>query len=226
MAFNIVIGCPIYLREWCLPRWLSSVFNQGIEPSNIVLIFGLTDSEEDNTRQLLEKYGAKVKDFYIIDCNDLKAFKDRSPERFYPLVEIRNRILEKVREINPDWYFSWDSDILLPDTSLPKLIARDVDLCSPYVELVKGIPNCMDRMPNCDGFRRHKPLLEHYPKDSFYKVGASFACLLFKKGTYDIVYSWHQAGEDLGFALDAYEKGFEFYIDSTIEGVHLFNRDI
>lgn len=223
---SIVIGCPVYLREWALPRWFQSVFNQGIPSKDITFVFGLTDSDEDSTRQLLEKYGSKVKKFHIIDCNDLTAFKDRNPERFYPLVEIRNRLLEKIREINPDYYFSWDSDIILEEGALLKLIEDDKDLVSPYVELVPGIPNCVTKVPNFDAFRREKPLASHYPKNAgVYKVDASFACLLFQPQAYDILYKYHNGGEDYGFALNALEKELEFWLDSDVIGTHLFTKD-
>jgi hypothetical protein len=221
---KICIGAPVFEREWSLPRWLQSVFKQGIKPKDIIFIFGITDGE-DNTRELLEKYGKKVQEIHFIDCNDLDSYRDRNPERFYPLAEIRNRLLEKVREINPDFYFSWDTDIILPDKSLLQLIEDDKDLVSPYVELVKGIPNCVSRLPGTDAFRREKPVHKHYPKGEFYKVDASFACLLFQPQAYDTMYGWHQGGEDYAAALSAEKLGLEFWMDSRIVGDHLFTKD-
>lgn len=222
---SVAIGCPVYEREWSLPRWLQSVFKQGVKPKDITFIFGITDGE-DNTRQLLEKYGEKVRDIHFIDCNDLDSFRDRSPARFHPLAEIRNRILQKVMEVNPDFYFSWDSDIILPDKALLQLIKDDKDLVSPYVELVPGIPNCVSRQPNTDAFRREKPISRNYPKGEFYKVDASFACLLFQPQAYGIMYGYHQGGEDYYFGLEAAKAGLEFWVDSRIEGIHLFTRDV
>lgn len=221
---NIVIGCPVYEREWSLPRWLQSVFKQGVKPKDITFIFGITDGV-DNTRQLLEKYGKKVRDIHFIDCNDLPSFKDRSPARFYPLAEIRNRILQKVMEVNPDFYFSWDSDILLPDKALLQLIKDDKDVVAPYVELITGIPNCVSRQANTDAFRREKPILKHYPKEGLYPVDISFACVLMKPVAYDIVYEHHQGGEDYGWGLNLMAAGIQCWLDGNIEGLHLFHKD-
>lgn len=219
-----MIGCPVFEREWSLPRWLQSVFNQGVKPEDITFVFGITDGEDD-TRGLLEKYGDEVRAIYFIDCNDLECHRDRNPARFHPLAEIRNRILQKVIEVNPDFYFSWDSDILLPDKALLQLIEDDKDVVAPYVELVAGIPNCVSRQPNTDAFRREKPIHKHYPKENLYPVDISFACVLMKPVAYDILYMWHQGGEDYGWGLNLLAAGIQCWVDGNIEGHHLFNRD-
>lgn len=221
---HVVIGCPVFEREWILPRWLQSVFNQQVQPEDITFVFGITDGN-DNTRGLLEKYGEQVHATHFIDCNDLPSFRDRNSARFHPLAEIRNRILEKVIEISPDFYFSWDSDILLPDGSLPKLIADDKDVVAPYVELTKGTPNCVSRIPGSNAFRRVKPIHHNYPKDSLYPVDISFACVLLKPVTYGILYKWHQGGEDYGWGLNLLDAGIQCWMDSRIVGHHYLNKD-
>jgi len=222
---HIVIGCPIFEREWVLPRWLQSVFNQGLSPGDISFVFGITDGE-DNTRELVEKYGDKVRDTYIIDCNDQVCFRDRNPARFYPLAEIRNRMLAQIQEINPDYYFSWDSDIMLPENALKQLVEDDKDIVSPWVELVPGIPNCVSLIPNTRAFRRNKPIPHYYPKGELYPVDICFACVLMKPVAYGIMYEWHQGGEDYGWGLNLLEAGIQCWMDSRIEGHHIFNKDV
>jgi len=222
---QVVIGCPVFEREWVLPRWLQCVFNQQVLPEDITFVFGITDGN-DNTRGLLEKYGDMVNAAHFIDCNDLECFRDRNPARFYPLAEIRNRILAKVEEIGPDFYFSWDSDILLPDKALLQLIDDDKDVVAPYVELTPGTPNCVTKVPGFPAFRRLKPIHHHYPKDQLYPVDISFACVLMKPVAYDILYEWHQGGEDYGWGLNLINAGIQCWLDSRIIGHHLLNKDV
>lgn len=221
---HIVIGMPVYNRGWVLPRWFDSLFKQGVLRKNITLLFGITDSH-DNTRDIIDKYASKVSAYHYIDCNDLPAFGDRNSGRFYPLTEIRNRLLEKVIEISPDYYLSWDSDIILPDKALKQLIADDKDVVSPYVELMSGAPNCVSRIPGTNAFRRVKPIASKYPKDKFYPVDICFAVVLMKPVVYTVPYAWHQGGEDYGWGLNLLDAGVECWMDSRIECHHITKKD-
>lgn len=143
------------------------------------------------------------------------------------MAEIRNRILEKVREINPDYFFSHDSDILLPDNALLQLIEDDKELVSPYVELVPGIPNAVTKVLNADAFRRVKPIAKNYPKNAgLYQVDVSFASVLMKPTAYSIPYGYHTGGEDYFWGLGVLERGLQCWLDSDIIGVHLLNKDV
>lgn len=221
---KIVIGMPVYNRGWVLPRWFDCLFKQGIPRKDIILLFGITDGD-DNTREIIDKYASKVAEYHYIDCNDLPAFGDRNPERFTPLAEIRNRLLEKVRELEPDFYFSWDSDIMLPDKALKQLIADDKDVVSPYVELMPGAPNCVHKLPSANAFRRIKPIALNYPKGSFYPVDICFAIVLMKPVAYNIPYAWHQGGEDYGWGLNVMEAGIQCWLDARIECTHIIKKD-
>src|ERR1035437_6386039 len=124
---KIAIGCPVYEREWSLPRWFQCIFDQKMNPKNIDLVFAYTEGS-DNTRDILEKYGQKFSSLSILDCNDLPAFKSRDTERFYPLVILRNRIFMKLRELQPDYFFSYDSDIIIPEGTLKGLLKDNKDI--------------------------------------------------------------------------------------------------
>jgi hypothetical protein len=223
---KIIIGCPIHDRAWILPEWFNCITNQaGLNLEQTELVFAITDGE-DNTREIIEQYRWIFKDITLLNCDDLPAYKDRNQARFYPLVTLRNRIVEFLREKQPDLYFSFDSDIILPNDALITLIEDDKDLVAPYVDLVppSGIPNCMHRGAQ-ESFVRRKPYSHYYPLGSLYKVDSAFAVFLMKNKVFNTcLYKWHPGGEDPGFSLELLDAGFESWIDSRIIGTHIYNR--
>jgi len=224
---KLAIGCPIYQREWSLPRWFQSIFDQGVNPKSVDLVFGYTEGN-DATLTILEKYGKRFKSLNIIDCNDLPAFPGRNSERFYTLVIVRNRIFDKLKELQPDYYFSWDSDILLPEGTLKALVKDKKDIVGPWVDLVPPaeIPNCASKLAT-GGYRRHHPYEKFYPKKGLYEVSTVFAVSLMRNEVFNkCTYKWQQGGEDYGFADEVIAAGFKSWMDANNIGTHLYKKDI
>ena len=223
---RLAIGCPIFEREWSLPRWFQCIFNQKVQTKNTDLIFAYTEGK-DNTLGIIEKYGDKFNSVNIIDCNDIPFYRERDANRFYSLVILRNRIIDVLREIQPDYYFSYDSDILIPDNTLKTLIKDKKDIVAPWVDLVlDGTPNCSS-LEGEGGFRRRKPYELHYPKQGLYKVDTVFAVFLMENKVFNnCTYAWHTGGEDFGWALDVIEKGYESWMHGDLVCTHLYRKDI
>lgn len=224
---KLAIGCPIYQREWCLPRWFQCIFDQKMNPKNIDLVFAYTKGT-DNTEDIIIKYGKKFNSVNIIDCNDLPAFDNRDSERFYPLVILRNRIFEVLREIQPDYYFSYDSDILIPEGTIKGLLKDKKDIVGPWLDLVPpgGIPNCAT-MTHTGGFKRYKPYEKFYPKQGVYEVSTVFAVSLMENKVFNTCnYKWHKGGEDFGFAEEVIKAGFKSFVDANFIAEHLYRKDV
>ena len=223
---RLAIGCPVYNREWSLPRWFQCIFNQKMPPKNIDLVFAYTKGT-DNTLGILEKYGEKFNSLNIINCDDIKAYGDRDSDRYYSLVILRNRIFDELRKIQPDYYFSYDSDILLPENTLKEIIKDKKDVVGPWVDLVppNGIPNCVTKIGN--GFRRRKPYDLYYPKKGLYEVSTVFAVSLMTNEVFNTcTYKWHAGGEDYGFAEELLASGYHSWMDARFIGDHLYKKDI
>lgn len=225
---RLALGCPVYNREWSLPRWFQCIFDQKVMLKNVDLVFAYTEGE-DNTLDIINKYGQKFNSLTIIDCDDIKAFGGRDSERYYSLVILRNRIFEVLRDLQPDYYFSYDSDILLPEGTLKGLLKDKKDIVGPWVDLVppNGIPNCVTLLPNGGGFRRLKPYSKNYPQEGLYEVSTVFAVSLMRNEVFNTcTYMHHPGGEDYGFAINVINAGFKSYMNANYIGTHLYKRDI
>lgn len=223
---KLVIGAPVYNREWSLPRWFQCIADFKIQTKNTELVFAYTPGE-DSTLEIIEKYGQKFGACHVLPCEDIKAFGDRDSERYYSLVILRNRIFDKLREIQPDYFFSYDTDILLPPETLKGLIKDKKDIVGPWIDLVppQGIPNCVTKIG--EGFRRRKPYEQFYPKTGLYEVDTVFAVSLMANPVFNTCsYMYHPGGEDYGFAINVMNAGFKSFMDANYIGTHLYKKDI
>jgi glycosyltransferase involved in cell wall biosynthesis len=225
---DIVIGAPVFERAWAIEEWFKCLENQeGFVSKDLELVFAITDGK-DNTREIIENHRAKFKDIVLIDCNDVAAFGDRDNTRFFSLVILRNRIIEYLRERQPTHYFSWDTDILIPNNTLKQLIEDDKDIVAPYVDLVPPsmVPNCATKGKG-ESFVRRKPYSESYPLGEFYKVDTCFAIFLMKNIVFNTcLYGWNSGGEDYGWGNEVIKAGFESWMDSRIIGTHFYNKGV
>ncbi len=222
---KISIGAPVYQREWVLDRWFASILDQELSLKNTSIIFAYTEGN-DNTLDIIHKYGQKFSDCVVLECNDLPAFVDRNPKRYETLAILRNRIIDKLRELQPDYYVSWDTDILLPPGTVKGLIKDNKDVVGPYVDLVppQDIPNCATRKGS--DFRRIKPYTKFYPKGELFEVDAVFAVSAMKNKVFNTCYyKSHPGGEDYGWAENLRDAGFHSWMDSRYIGKHFYRRD-
>lgn len=223
---NIIIGCPIYNREWILSDWFNSIYNQtALVCKDIELIFAITDGD-DNTRAIINEHATNFSSVTFIDCNDLPAYGNRNQARFYPLVTLRNRIIEVLREKQPEFYFSWDSDIMLPEDTLITLLKDDKDIVAPWVALEpkSQIPNAAHKTGR-DAFVRNKPYFKWYPQGKLTQVDTVFGVSLIKNKVFnECLYKWHRGGEDYGWALEVLDRGFESWLDGRVVGTHIYTK--
>lgn len=194
-------------------------------------MFGYTEGDDD-TRGTIEHYAKYFGNVFYIDCNDLPAFGNRNSERFYPLAEIRNRILDFIKTRKYDYWWSYDTDILVPDTCLKTLIedlqSPDVDIVAPWVALVPTgeIPNCAHRRQNSDQFWRRKPYSQYYPKGSLYPMDTVFAIFAAKPWIYETFrYGWHQGGEDYYWGNQVIDGGVKSWMEGRVVCDHIYKKD-
>jgi hypothetical protein len=168
----------------------------------------LTTPSHDSTQQILADAGVTVIDSplptrpYNRIVEHLWGAQDHE---YAYMASLRNELRLAVQLIDPDWWFSLDSDILLPeDHSLEDLIiaAEDhhFDAIAPLVDMVpSGDPmyNFMRLSPS-GGTRYPLPS----PMWPFY-ADIIMAAMLLNRDAQRIPWQSHQQGEDIGWSINA-----------------------
>jgi len=236
---RLIIGCPVYKRDWILPHWFKCIENQTFPLSDIGFVFEL-GPDDDATHKVLYSWHAKHPEVAIFDTAvEPRANHGTHPEghrtwsfsRYYDMIQFRNSLLERVRNHAPDKYFSLDSDILLEDPNtiqeLWDLTEReDIDAVSPWMYMTPtgtNFSNTMTWLPGQEGVRALRDA--EYPRGTVFKTDVIMAAKMMDKPVYEnINYRFHKQGEDLGWSDECRRAGYQLWSASHINAPHIMSK--
>ena len=234
---KLILGCPMYKRSWILHHWIKSIISQSIPINDIGFIFEVSP-DDTPTIQALEswkKFDKRIPYFEIKIREDIPHFEHEnngrqwSMSKYLNMVSLRNSLLESVRKVEPEYYFSLDSDILLTNTNTIELLIAHIksgaDAVSPLMFMTPFgtmYPSVMDwrlDVPTT-AFRKEKYELGHY-----FQSDVIMAAKMMSKDVYNnINYTLHEQGEDVGWSLECKRAGFKLYSASYIYAPHIMSE--
>jgi len=236
---SVVIGCPIYKRDWILPYWFACISQQNLDFSKIGFVFIASSKDEKTIKNLISFRNSRpdIKVFEIEFVDDIVHFEHEknsrqwSMSKYYNMVHLRNCLLKKVREIQPDYFFSLDSDILLTNPNTINFLISHIqdgaDGVSPLMFMTPNdimypsVMNWTDE-PGGQAFRQ-----ENYPIGSYFKSDIIMAAKMMSKTTYQAIdYEMHPQGEDLGWCANAAKSGLQLYCASYIYAPHIMHEQM
>jgi len=124
----------MYKCGWILPHWIKCVLNQSIPFSDIGFIFEVSpdDKETISSLEAWKKIDKNIPYFNIKIREDIPHFEHESNGRqwsiskYANMVSLRNSLLKTARDLEPDYYFSLDSDILLTNPNTIELLIAHI----------------------------------------------------------------------------------------------------
>lgn len=220
---KLIVGMPVMSRAWCLPQWFERLDEQGVEYQVVAVL----SPSNDNTEEILIEHGADI--FYDdrpgrVEHENLGHVWGQM-DTYHYMAGLRNGLLETVSTIpDLDYFFSLDSDIMLPKGGLRILLdhlERYKGVISPAVNMAQGttVWNCMDWDPHLpdNAVRRILP-----PKKG--RKDVIMAAMLMDKEGMTCRWRAHPAGEDVGFCLDARDKEVPLWWLPDVKCNHLMRR--
>lgn len=224
---GVVVGAPVYKREWIADEWLTRICNQWEFPAEEleVVVFGVPG---DPTIELLHRVGkreglGKLTVLYDLDLTGHEEARIWNEDRYELMAKMRNQLLDYANK-KARFYLSCDTDMLLPPETLLKL-AQDLGrIGDPEVDGIAPLtymtpqgtqaPNCMDK----GGVTR--PVVQ----PDVFQVYAAFGVVLMGWDLMHLVrYEAHPQGEDIGWARIAARKGCRLYLDPHVKVKHVMH---
>jgi len=231
---KIIIACPIYKRDWILSHWVRCILKQSINISNIGFIFEVSPEDKTTVAALRawKQIDKNIPLFDIIERSDIPHFEHQNNGRqwtlskYHNMINMRNSILLKVREYQPDYYFSLDSDILIENPNTIELLIAHInegaDAVSPLMYMTPvgtNFPSVMSWKEDWKGSRD-----QSYPIGTYFKSDIIMAAKMMSKKTYmNVDYEFHQQGEDLGWSKNASKNNLNLYCASYIYAPHIMS---
>jgi hypothetical protein len=234
---KVIIACPTYKREWVLPSWFQAIENQTYPLDKIGFVFELGPEDEDpETHDILFNWHAEHPEVWCFDArvteeqheSHVEGKRSWTSRHYHKMVRLRNNLLERVSVLQPDRYFSLDSDILLENPRTIELLVsftEHLDAVSPLSYMfprAQGHPNIMSWVYEVAGPARRK--LNEYQFGSVFEVDIIMAAVMMSKNVYSNVrYEWHKQGEDLGWSAACATKGYRLW-SVPIYAPHMMHR--
>lgn len=229
---NVVVGCPVRDRAWAFREWTECVrvaFDVvGLEPIWAFHIGVDMNGEDDGTaamaRGLVEREGG----LYTIS-QEVEIPRERKPwtaEHYQNIVTYRNDLLGLVRQIQPNYFLSVDSDILLHPAALC-LLMDSISVCGHRAFDAVAGKVYLGHSSDIVSYAFHHPNggLRRQDQDGVFEVEIIMALKLMNQRAYNVDYSYSKFGEDIGWSDNCRAEGLKLGFDGRIPSKHLMTPD-
>ena len=231
----IVFGCPVANRAWILNDWLDAIELQvaGDEEHRWRPVCVYTPSEDDTEAILRERH------VVLLDGGGWsrpvnETVDHRWPiEHFEHMARWRNQLLDYCIEVEAEWFFSVDSDIILPPGATKTLLGelqlalkQGFGAIAPLVNMATHLDagsvawNWMDwvdgRGVSAQAYRSGRVMPEHP-----FRVDVIMAAMLIHRTVFKVKWHEHEQGEDIGWSYNAAQQGVRLAVDPTVVCNHI-----
>lgn len=219
----ILVGCPVYDRNWILPTWFEHV--QGaLEGQDFEYVFAL-DYGDVNTLALIDAHAAMDNRRYHLTYSFTPGMSGErnwhNPARLQYMTDLRNELLSAVRKQDPEYFLSLDSDILITKESFDGVLAAmdTYDAVAGKTFLGKG-----SRVTNAASYSRSTGL-KRSPAEYLTHVDVIMAYKLMNRRAYGIDYKYNHLGEDIGWSMSCRAEGLKLGFDGSVAVKHVMDQD-
>lgn len=224
---KLLIGCPVAKRAWIIPDYLfhveEALGNAGIEDAQYIF---LADPEDETVDAIVENCDRPLNWVFRQEGKhgrtwDQEGGRTWNPDRYEYMVEIRNALLAKVRQLQPDLFFSLDSDILIH----PDMIDLLVKGCETYdaVGARCFMTTTGNQFPSY-AMLNGNMLLRKDVDCGPMPVDVIMAAKMMNPSAYNVDYLMDVHGEDVGWSRNCAAQGLKLGWEGRIVSKHVMSE--
>lgn len=224
---RIVVGCPVRDRAWMLPTWFEYVEAAlkaiEVEPEYAFVLGNSTD----NSHVILEEHTNEDRDSLVLSFEpeiDLSQNRNWNTTRYQEMADCRNQLLNLVREMQPDYFLSLDSDILLNPETLPLLLEDLREHEDWWAVGGKCYMTPAGRWAPSYGFGLPMGGLDRPDIDGVLPVEIIMAIKLMTPKAYNVDYTTHDKGEDVAWSTSVRQAGGKLGFDARTTNKHCMTK--
>lgn len=238
MTLNVVVGCPIFDRAWAMDKWFNHV-EIACATAGVVPTYAFVGPKGDETWKYIDRattaFGRDLSCRFTgedasakqdKDHNWSRGFSDGVAPRLQHMVDIRNLLLKLVREMEPDLFFSVDSDMFLHHEALSCLLEtmeeRGWAAVGGKAYLSRG-----DFETMCCTYFHTSASGGHSrtEQSTVFSVDVIMAIKLMSPAVYWIDYEYDRQGEDIGWSNAIKRSGMSLGWDGRVTSLHVMDRE-
>lgn len=219
---SLLVGAPSKSRAWILPSWLEYI--DAAKPSGVdvnILVL-LPENDEESIDLLSQRDDVQL----VIEApEDLRyERKWNVPGEIEKMSLLRNRLLEEVRLLAPDFFLSIDTDILVHPEAISNLMetmeSYEADAAASLTYLSTGGTTTT----NVGIWRSYGSSFNRGANVGCYPVDILMALKMMRASAYNVDYSPHVLGEDIGWSINCKETGLKFHADMRSPSKHVMGE--
>lgn len=218
---KIAVGCPVANRAWSLSAWFQHVDAAfSVVDLTPTFVFVLGDSEDD-TEDVLHGL-LRGRRHVVVKSKELPASgakRDWSESRYHFMVGVRNKLLDAVQRLAPEYFLSLDSDILLHPDAVGSLLRAGQDSWAVGGKLYMTPPPSL-YAPSFAKFKKDGGLLRG-DAHGIMPVDVIMAMKLMTADAYHVPYEFHPFGEDIGWSKAVKAAGGILLWDGRVCSKHI-----
>lgn len=253
---TVLISSLVRNRAWILPRYLEHLYNLDYDKKLITIYWLVNNSTDKSLKILTEFKNAHINEYKDIIIDKIKmsdapeytrsisksiAFAKLHWQKIYSnLSMLRNKVIDKAIDLNLDYLYNIDSDILVNKDDLNILIndceENNISIMASIINndqirfYGRDIHECACNILRFDEYNKVKHITGWTNADHIIPVDATGACCIFKtdifKQNLDMRYEFHIQGEDVGFFLNVKKAGIKAYANTFSQPSHIMSGDI
>jgi hypothetical protein len=223
---RLVIGCPLRGREWMIQPWFEAAVKAAAK-TDINFCFAFVIDEGDSILPIVKEYCAHHElPAYYVEFPPYVGPQQGvehhwNPEKVKYMVDLRNQLLSVVRNINPDYFLSLDSDILLKENVIEDLLlaCEQYDAVGGKVYLARQA-----RLPSYGNLIRENKNMHRPDVSHLVPVDIIMAVKMMTRQAYNVDYRYEPRGEDLGWSAAAKEACLKLGFDGRTVSKHIMDQ--
>lgn len=226
---HLVVGCPVRNREEIMPLWfnhlVTSVEHAG-HLKDLTVVF-VAHKDDPTIAAAMEEARSRNIILHVVDSGESEFSEYRrtwNAFRYEQMARLRNALLGKVRELEPEIFWSLDSDILVGEntylSAFDMLKGQGYDAVGTKLYMHKsGTRHPSYAMMDSQGLGG----LRRSESSGQMPVDVIMASKLMNSQAYSVDYRTHALGEDIGWSLEAARAGCRIGWDGTSISKHVFD---
>lgn len=225
---DLLIGAPVCRREWIIDQWyahtLRSCAYADIKPEFLMVV-----DPRDPTFSAMEKLcrasGHNLRSVFVEESRTADV-RDWKPDRYRRMVYLRNKLLRGVQRLNPTYFLSLDTDMLLATEAVHALIETQREREWDAVGGKAYMTRRGRYAPSYAMFKQNSAAIRRPETSSIMKVDAIMAIKLMTKPAYSVPYEFDTKGEDIGWSRACKRERLVLGWNGEVVNKHVMDREM